>query len=58
MIKKDETPYTDSLIKKICAIIEKEELTLNSPGLVSSEFQAGFRQAKEQILKVIKEAKL
>ena len=53
-----ETPYTDFIVKKLHDIIEKEELTLDSPGLLSTEFQAGFRQVKEQILVKIKGAKL
>ena len=57
MIKEDGL-YTTYLLNKILAIIEKEELTLDSPGLLSSEFQAGFRQAKEQILIKIKESNL
>ena len=53
-----EHPYTDLIKAKIIAIIEAETLGLTSEALLSTEFQAGANRMKQQIIKVIKDAKL
>ena len=53
-----ELPYTQSIIDKICAIIDQETLGIEHPEILNAEFQAGARAFKEQILKKIKDAEL
>ena len=52
--KKPETPYTDSIKNKILAIIERVESLPSS----NAEFQAGFNEAKNEIMNRVKEGQL